>query len=794
MVKGRSTDSIQFLQAWRPEGPWTLTSIVVEGGKTNTRTFEKTELKEMFDWLNERQGRQNIYFTVNTLSRPMSKKPSKEDIRGMITLHVDIDPRPASPDEDKKKWLKSERERAIRLLSDFKPAPTVIVDSGGGYQGFWLLEEEQRVDGSLERAAELEAYNLQIELLLQADSCHNIDRIMRLPGTVNLPNEKKRKKGREPALAHVVEADWSRTYSLSDFTPAPRVQTEGSSPGVGGGAVVQLSGNIALLDSVDDLPDEVSQRTKMLIVQGSDPDDPTRYPSRSEATWAVLCELVRAGCDDDMIAAVLMDPDFGISGHTLDQPRAQEYAARQIQRAREDAIDPYLRRLNERHAVIEDIGGKCRVISEVMDYALNRPKISRQSFEDFRNRYMHIPVVIGQDKDGKDIHMPLGKWWLLKKERRQYKTIVFAPGREITEAYNLWRGFSCDARPGDCGLFLRHLRENVCRGNEAHYKYLIQWMARGVQRPDSPGEVAIVLRGRMGTGKSFFAKAYGSLWGRHFLQVSDPKHLVGSFNAHLRDCIVLFADEAFYAGDKKHESILKTMVTEETLMIESKGVDAEAAPNYVHMIMASNNDWVVPAGSDERRFFVLDVGDGQMQNKSYFRAIWEELNNGGREALLHLLLTMDISEFDVRAVPQTQALQDQKILSMTTEEVWWYQRLMDGSVVQASNDWDQQVLKERLQSDYLNYCERQKIMRRMSPTALGKFLTKVLPAGFPRSFQRWTELEQYDSTGQPTRRKSRAWFYEMPELDKAREHWDKNFGGPYEWPNSEAEPEPQVPF
>ncbi len=189
-------------------------------------------------------------------------------------------------------------------------------------------------------------------------------------------------------------------------------------------------------------------------------------------------------------------------------------------------------------------------------------------------------------------------------------------------------------------------------------------MARCVQKPDCPGEVAVVLRGEMGTGKGAFAKHFGSLFGRHFLQVSDPKHLVGSFNSHLRDCVVLFGDEAFYAGDKKHESVLKALVTEEHLAIEAKGVEVFASPNYTHIILASNSAWVVPAGSNERRFFALDVSAEKMQDKKYFAAITEQMNRGGKEALLHYLLKYDISNFEVRDVPKTIALQDQKLLSI----------------------------------------------------------------------------------------------------------------------------------
>lgn len=774
-IKGDTSEAIQFLQGWTPEGLWQLTAIVPDG-KITTVTFRSDQAKEARAWIDERQGRENLYFTVNPLIRAMNVKAKKEHIRGMAALHVDIDPRPGEE-------LAPERARALKLLQEFKPKPTVIIDSGGGYQGFWLLDEEQRTDGNEDRAVELEAYNLQLEVLTQADACHNIDRIMRLPGTVNVPNAKKRKKGREPALASVVEVDWDRTYSLKDFTPAARVQ----SPGAGGGPEVKISGNLPSLD-LDDLPNKVTARTKALIVNGDDPDDPTKFGSRSEALWHVLCELVRAGCDDDQIAAVILDPDYGISGHVLDQPRPQQYAARQIQRAKEDAIDPWLRKLNEEHAVIEDIGGKCRVVSEVMDFALKRPRLSRQSFDDFRNRYMHMTVVVGTDKDGNEVKMPVGKWWLQNPNRRQYRTIVFAPGREVGDAYNLWQGFACEARPGKCDLFLNHIRENVCRGNEVHSEYLINWMARAVQQPDSPGQVAVVLRGRMGTGKGVVFKHFGSLWGRHYLHVSDPKHLVGSFNAHLRDCVVLFGDEAFYAGDKKHESIMKTLVTEDFLMVEAKGVDAEAAPNFVHLGMASNDDWVVPAGADERRYFIVDVGDSKMQNGAYFAAIQREMDSGGREALLHFLMTRDLSGFEVRNFPKTDALREQKVLSMSPEEQWWFEKLNDGNLT--GDGWTGEVAKSDLQRDYISYTERQRIMRRVSPTALGKFLKKALPSLWPRTFQRMADVSSMDKYGHEHLRRAKVWFYEFPSLKEAREHFDERFGGPYPWPDVDTlEPE-----
>jgi hypothetical protein len=63
----------------------------------------------------------------------------------------------------------------------------------------------------------------------------------------------------------------------------------------------------------------VSTRIKYLIQTGTDPDNPSRYPSRSEALFAVLSALVQAGYDDPTIAALVLNPQHGIS----DKPRSQ---------------------------------------------------------------------------------------------------------------------------------------------------------------------------------------------------------------------------------------------------------------------------------------------------------------------------------------------------------------------------------------------------------------------------------------------------------------------------------------
>lgn len=771
--------ALDFLEKWRPGGPWTVVAFNPDGsGGSAGLTFRASNVDEGRAFINKHNGRWNLYFHMNALVRDLNKKAAKTDIQSLDCLHIDQDP---LPDRD----LKTEQDI---IFDSFLtppagiPAPSVIIFSGGGYQGFWRLEEPLQVEGDLARVEDAKRYSQQLEILYgeRADNTHNLDRVMRLPGSINLPNPKKAKEGRQPALARLIKFDGALTYPLSRFTQAALVQTKGVDLTPNRTVQVNVSGNVRRLDDISELDKwGVSDRVKVICVQGLHPDEPPKGGDSSRSGWLFdcLCQLVRADVPDEVIFSIITDPDFGISASVIDKgSSAEKYALRQIGRAKEETEQPWLRELNDKHAVISDMGGKCRVIQEVFDPAMGRTRISKQSFEDFRNRYMNQIIDLGVDATGKPIRAQVGKWWLNQPKRRQFESIVFAPNRETPDMYNLWKGFACEARPGDCSLLLKHLMDNVCSGNQEYYDYLIGWCAAAVQHPDSPGQVAVVMRGLQGTGKSFFAKQFGSLWGRHFLQVSNSNHLVGTFNSHLRDCVVLFADEAFYAGDKRHESILKTLITEETIIIEGKGVDAEAAPNYVHLMLASNNHWVIPAGATERRYFVLDVGREHMQDPEYFQRIADQMNNGGREAFLHFLMTYDLSRFEVRKVPKTEALHEQKMYSMTPEQEWWYQKLQEGRLLPDEDAWVPDLMKDRLLNDYNEYMKRSNVQRRSNPTALGKFLKSVVPGAWPRSYQKMASVDTMGNDGYMKSVQRRCYFYQFPPLQDCREHWGHVFG------------------
>jgi hypothetical protein len=165
-----------------------------------------------------------------------------------------------------------------------------------------------------------------------------------------------------------------------------------------------------------------------------------------------------------------------------------------------------------------------------------------------------------------------------------------------------------------------------------------------------------VFLGKRGTGRSVLGTAMCRIFGNHSLHISSPEHLVGRFNAHQRQCAFLFSDEAFTGADRAAEGRLKRLITEGTLTIEGKGKDIITVPNHMHVMMASNEDWVVPAGEKERRYEVQEVADEHAQDPARFKPLYKQLHGGGLETMLFDLLDRDLGDWHPRQIVRTAAL------------------------------------------------------------------------------------------------------------------------------------------
>ncbi|WP_316190540.1 DUF5906 domain-containing protein [Bradyrhizobium sp. SZCCHNS2096] len=429
--------------------------------------------------------------------------------------------------------------------------------------------------------------------------------------------------------------------------------------------------------------------------------------------------------------------------------------------------------LNQRYA-LAIWGGKAVVVNEQPSGPVN-DRVRIMSFESMNSWFANkFTEILGSD--GKIRSVTWARAWHQHPERRQYDGVEFFPNPDGTPAtanyINLWRGFSVEPScEGSCGIFKYHLLTNVCGGDPELFKWVFGWMAHIIQKPRERIGTALVLRGRRGTGKSKVGEVLGSLFSPHHFQVDEARYVTGQFNAHMASCLLLQADEAVWAGDKAAEGKLKGLITSDTQMIESKGVDPIRLKNYLRVIMTSNEGWVVPAGVDERRFCVLDVQSNWEQNNTYFAEMDRELDSGGRARLLDELQHFDLDQVDLWRIPKTRALLDQKLRSLESIERFWFDRLHDGEMVDGA-PWPERIICANLYHDYLKASSQIGVSRKRSSAEFGIALAKLVPG---------LRKERPSIETEPGIAR-RTWCYILPSLTEARSAFADLLGQLVDWP------------
>lgn len=697
--------------------------------------------------------KRNLYWLPNDTA-VTGKKPAKIDMTAARYAWADCD-----PDIERHGSYEAARNHLLTThAARLAPIASVLIDSGNGVQAFFKLDAPLSLAGGYE---EYEKVNKRLGEAFDGPSTYSCDHIMRLPGTLNWPTATKLEKGypKEPSLSRLLSTS-DRTYSLEDLEkllPPPKPATAPSrGKPVGAHAVdpvSELQRFNALLASDDKLRARWEGSTEGL-----------HDTSGSAMDLSLYGMLVARGLeDDDAIVAIMADWEFGSVG-------GREQGERYWDRIKANskatpptpiAIDQAVAEVNGRFGLVT-IGSSVFVLDE--DSApVNILKVD--AFKTLMaNRTVNVPAANGGIKKA-----AVADVWLKHPERRTYARVEFAPGGGAREgSYNLFCGWAVESYSGmtleqaarNCNLFLAHVRENVCRGNDEHYHYLIRWYAHLFQQPgDKPG-VAVAVRGEKGVGKSKVTEAIAALLGPHAVTVSQRSHVTGQFNAHHAQALLIVAEEAVWAGDRQAEGALKHMITSPTMTLERKGVDATQLKSCARFATNSNAEWVFPASADERRLFALDCGSDHKQDLAYFKAIDDQLYGPGRKsnkpgqespglrALLTYLLGLDLTDFAVRRVPETDALKAQRAASLDPHQGFLKDCLESAAV--CGQDWDENAWpmpKRELYDAYLSYMRSRPRSYPVTQEVFAKTIKRAFgwsdrkPHGRPREWivAGWTE-------------------------------------------------------
>lgn len=384
-------------------------------------------------------------------------------------------------------------------------------------------------------------------------------------------------------------------------------------------------------------------------------------------------------------------------------------------------IARWIARLNQKYFICG--GGRTRVVQERFTPELNSWDYnawygSARGFEEFNALFLHEQIEVGRKPNGVAIFSTPAALWVKHPNARRYiDGMVFKPPGVPVPAtkdqFNLWRGFGVEPRQGSWSLLKEHLRHIWCRDDPATFAYLMGWLAHMVQHPEEkPGVMVVVQSEEEGVGKSLVGHALLRLVGTHGLYLQSAGQVLHKFNIFLADKILLFADETTFPGDKRNGGWLKAMITEGRLHLEGKNLPLEQVASYLRLLVFSNDIWVVQASLTSRRYLVLKPSAEHMQDHAYFAAIQAELEAGGYEAMLYDLLHCDLSGFNPREAPVTQALLEQRTRSLDHESAWWLAILERGYVLEAEQDWFQEwhdeVSTQVLEASYQQFMRKRR--------------------------------------------------------------------------------------
>jgi phage/plasmid-associated DNA primase len=308
----------------------------------------------------------------------------------------------------------------------------------------------------------------------------------------------------------------------------------------------------------------------------------------------------------------------------------------------------------------------------------------------------------------------------------------------------------------------------ICDNNVALFDYLIRYLAHMLQKPHEKPGIMIVLLSGQGEGKGTFFKTLQRMWPRTTLAVSDVDEVVGKFNAALERNYIVCMDEALFAGDKKSLDKLKSLITEPTCRIEQKHQPSRSIESYHRYFASSNHSHFAHVDKDDRRFLFVRLSSIHKQDQVYFDAVNDALEDDAViAAMMHDLINLDLTGFNVRKRPLTEEHLSQRIQSLNGFERYWYEVLQSG-MLDRFTEWKQPkfISTKNLIDNYKEYDTNAGRYNPIQQHRISSTLKTICPSAKPLR----KKANNIQERG-----------YELPDIKVARMEFEKMLGTSVDW-------------
>jgi hypothetical protein len=207
-----------------------------------------------------------------------------------------------------------------------------------------------------------------------------------------------------------------------------------------------------------------------------------------------------------------------------------------------------------------------------------------------------------------------------------------------SRTFNTFSGFPVKPKsePLD-DMIVSHIRDVMCDKDAEAFNYVMNWLAHLIQKPLDKVGVCLVFISEQGAGKNTIwdwirAKIFGNKYS-HML--TDLDSLTAAFNKRMESKMLCVLNEiGNYGGNYKSNDKLKSVLTDTTIYIQPKGLEAYEISDYCRYVMLTNSDWAARIETSDRRYAVFGCSNSKIGDCKYFDTLHNKLTDTQADAFV----------------------------------------------------------------------------------------------------------------------------------------------------------------
>ena len=222
---------------------------------------------------------------------------------------------------------------------------------------------------------------------------------------------------------------------------------------------------------------------------------------------------------------------------------------------------------------------------------------------------------------------------LVKQEKKLYLN-SFIPGDLVAE-------------PGDIELW-DHLLDHIFNDQSKYKEHFLNWLAYQLQNPgEKIRHACIMVTTQFQVGKGSMWRAIKLMFGSHNAREIDVGQALDKSKGYLTNSQIVLIDEMQSAGkfDEKMALLnnLKRIITEENISSRALYIDYKIIKSCTNYLLFTNHKDALSLPPNEVRYWVY-ISEQSRLNDAFYADYHKWLDNGGAKAILHSLLTREISD------------------------------------------------------------------------------------------------------------------------------------------------------